>query len=345
MSDQPPPVEALSVVVPCFNEVDNVVPCYEEIVRELGDLSLELIFVDDGSTDGTLEKIKALAARDPRVRYLTFTRNYGFEAAFSAGYRYASKPWILHIDADQQFPADQARLLITTAAEGYDAVFGVRTNRQDPALRRAGTAAFHFIARRVLRMELPLGATAFRLVRAPLARAVIQLRMGNPHFFATVPRFTDRYTTVQIGHRARQRGTSKVGFGWLASHAIELFVGFTRRLATIISVTCFGAAVTAVLLGLAVVTGLARGVVVPAALFGLLAVVLLGSSLVIRYLVVVGSGHARPRLYYVRAANFPIDPADRFDADEDRSEDTQLPMSRVETIETIAVPVPQEAHR
>jgi hypothetical protein len=341
MSDQPPPVEALSVVVPCFNEVDNVIPCYEEIVRELGDLSLELIFVDDGSTDGTLEVIRSLADRDPRVRFLTFTRNYGFEAAFSAGYRYASMPWILHIDADQQFPPDQARLLITTAAQGYDAVFGVRTNRQDPAPRRAGTAAFHFIARRVLRMELPLGATAFRLVRTPLAKAVVGLRMGNPHFFATVPQFTNRYTTVQVAHRARQRGTSKVGFGWLASHAIELFVGFTRRLATMISVACFAAAAVAVLLGLAVVTGLAGGAAVSAALFGLLAVGLLGSSLVIRYLVVVGSGHARPRLYYVRDANIPIDPADRFDSDENES----YPPLHLTHVETIAVSVPQEAHR
>lgn len=341
MTDGPPPVQALSVVVPCFNEVDNVVPCYEEIVRELGDLTLELIFVDDGSTDGTLEQIRALAERDPRVRYLSFTRNYGFEAAFSAGYRYASQPWILHIDADQQFPADQARVLIDTAAQGYDAVFGVRTNRQDPLLRRWGTGAFHFIARRVLKMELPFGATAFRLVRAPLAKAVVALRMGNPHFFATVPRFTDRYTTVQITHRARQRGTSKVGFGWLASHAIELFVGFTRRLATIISVACTVAAVVAVLLGLAVASGLASGPAVLAVLFGLLGIGLVAVSLVIRYLVVVGSGHARPRLYYVREANLPIDPEDRFDADEP----APLPLARVETIEQIAVPVPQEAHR
>lgn len=327
------PVDALSVVVPCFNEVDNIVPCYEEIVRELGDRTLELIFVDDGSTDGTLEKIVALADRDPRVRYLTFTRNYGFEAAFSAGYRYASMPWLLHIDADQQFPADQARLLIEAAESGYDAVFGVRTNRKDPVLRRWGTGAFHFVARRVLHMELPFGATAFRLVRTPLAKTVVALRMGNPHFFATVPRLTNRYTTVQVAHRARQRGTSKVGFGWLASHAIELFVGFTRRLATIISVACFVAAVVAVLLGLAVATGLASGPAVVAVLFGLMTVGFLAASLVIRYLVVVGSGHARPRLYYVRSANIPIDPADQFDGD---------PELR---LETIALPVPQEAHR
>ncbi|WP_436499905.1 glycosyltransferase family 2 protein [Actinokineospora sp. HUAS TT18] len=333
----PHPIAALSVVIPCFNEVDNVVPCYEEIVGEFGDLDLELVFVDDGSTDGTLEAIIGLVRRDPRVRYITFTRNYGFEAAFSAGYRYAGKPWILHIDADQQFPADQARLLIDTAATGYDAVFGVRTNRQDPRLRRWGTAAFHFVARRVLRMELPLGATAFRVVRTPLARAVVALRMGNPHFFATVPRLTNRYTTVQVGHRARQRGVSKVGFGWLAKHAIELFVGFTGRLATIVSVASLATAAVSILFGLAVAVGLVAGAAVPAGLFAVLAVALTGTSLVIRYLVVVGSGQPRPRLYYIRDANIPISHEDRFDA-EPVQHDLLAPEPRVGG-------TPQEARR
>lgn len=309
MTDGGRVITGLSVVIPCFNEVDNIAPCYREVVAELGDLDLELLFVDDGSTDGTLREITALAATDPRVHYLSFTRNFGFEAAFSAGYRYAGKPWLLHIDADQQFPADQARLLVDTAAQGYDAVFGVRTNRQDPRLRRWGTAAFHFIARRALRMELPEGATAFRVVRTSLARTIVNLRMGNPHFFATVPRLTDRYTTVLVGHRARQRGQSKVGFGWLAAHAIELFVGFTRRLATIVSTACMAAAGLSVLFGLFALAGLAS----QPAVFGLLAALLTSSALIIRYLAVVGSGQSRPRLYYIREANIAVDPEDQFE--------------------------------
>ncbi len=306
-----PAQSGLTVVVPCFNEVDNVEPSYQEIVAELGNLPLELLYVDDGSTDGTLDVVRALAHTDPRVRYLSFTRNFGFEAAFSAGYRYAGKPWILHIDADQQFPAAEAEKLITAAEEGNDAVFGVRTNRQDPLLRRWGTAAFHFLGRRVLRIEIPPGATAFRLVRTELARKIVDLHLGTPYFLATVPRLTSRYTTVPVAHRARARGESKVGFGFLSSHAIELFVGFTRRLTTMASTTAMAAAGISALAGIAAATGL-LGLNAAATLeFVLFAVLLTVLALSVRYLVVVGAGQARPRQFYIREANFPVDEDDR----------------------------------
>lgn len=306
-----PDQSGLSVVIPCFNEADNIGPSYREITNELGHYSLELLFVDDGSVDGTLDEIRGLAAADPRVRYLSFSRNFGFEAAFSAGYRYAAKPWILHVDADQQFPAAEAERLIEAAAQGHDAVFGVRTNRQDPRLRRWGTTAFHFLGRRVLRIEIPPGATAFRLVRAELARKIVDLRLGTPYFLATVPRLTSRYTCVQVAHRARERGESKVGFGFLASHAIELFVGFTRRLTTAASATALLAAGIAVLAGGAAAFGLLGAGTTATLLFALLAVLLVVASLTVRYLVVVGAGQPRPRQFYVREANVAVASEDR----------------------------------
>lgn len=312
-----PTTSGLSVVIPCFNEVENVEPSYREITNELDGYSLELFYVDDGSVDGTLDKIRALAREDPRVRYVSFSRNFGFEAAFSAGYRYASRPWILHVDADQQFPAAEAVKLIAAAEAGNDAVFGVRTNRQDPLLRRWGTAAFHFLGRRVLRIEIPPGATAFRLVRTELARKIVDLRLGTPYFLATVPRLTSRYTCVQVAHRARERGKSKVGFGFLASHAIELFVGFTRRLTTAASATALLAGVIGVLTAGTAAFGLLGASAEAAVLAGLLGVLLLVSSLTVRYLVVVGAGQPRPRQFYVREANVEIDAADRLFTPED----------------------------
>jgi hypothetical protein len=307
----------LTVVIPCFNEVDNVEPSYREITNELADYSLELFYVDDGSTDGTLSKIRSLAAADPRVRYVSFSRNFGFEAAFSAGYRYASQPWVLHIDADQQFPAAESHKLIAAAEQGYDAVFGVRTNRQDPRLRRWGTAAFHFIGRRLLRIEIPPGATAFRLVRAELAKKIVDLRLGTPYFLATVPRLTSRYTTVQVAHRARERGESKVGMSFLSSHAIELFVGFTRRLTTAASAAALFAAGVGVLAAGAAAFGLLGASATAVTLFALLTVLLLVLSLTVRYLVVVGAGQPKPRQFYVREANVAVDVEDRLFTTED----------------------------
>jgi hypothetical protein len=311
MNDPALPTDAgLTVVIPCFNEVDNVEHVCEEVLTELGHLDLELIFVDDGSSDGTLDVIKRLARGDGRVRYISFTRNFGFEAAFSAGYRYASRPWILHLDADQQFPAAEAHRLIETAAQGYDAVFGVRNDRKDPWPRRLGTAAFHGLAANVLRIELPRGATAFRLVRTELARAIVDLRLGTPYFLATVPRLTSRYTTIPVTHRARLRGESKVGIRWLAGHAIGLFVNVSRRLTTLAAVTALTVGAVALLLGLGAATGLVGATAGRAALFVLIATVLGVLAFTMRYLVSIQADQARPRLFYVREATVPIDPED-----------------------------------
>ncbi|MEV0592904.1 glycosyltransferase family 2 protein [Nonomuraea cavernae] len=302
----------LSIVIPCFDEADNVGHVYAEVVAEFGDLDLEVIFVDDGSGDGTLPALKALADADPRVQYISFTRNFGFEAAFSAGYRYASRPWVLHLDADQQFPAAEARRLIEAAARGrHDAVFGVRAGRDDPWIRRLGSAGFHALAAR-LGIEVPRGATAFRLVRTSLARTVVDLRLGSPNFLATVPRLTNRYTTVPVGHRARLRGTSKMNVRGLARHAVDLYVSVGRRLTTVVTGLAVGAGAVALLCALATALGLLGPAAGRAAGFLLAAVALAVLGFTVRHLVSIAAGQAaRPRLFYVRESTVPIRDEDR----------------------------------
>lgn len=301
----------MTAVVPCFNEADNVEHAYREIVTELGEHDLEVLFVDDGSSDGTLEKVRALARTDPRVQYLSFTRNFGFEAAFSAGYRYASRSWILHIDADVQFPVAEAHKLVAAAEAGQDAVFGVRETRHDPLVRRVGARFYHFVARRVLGIEIPPGATTFRLVRAELARAIVDLRLGTPYFLATVPRLTNRYSTVPVAHRARQRGGSKLHFRWLVGHAMGLFVGFSNRMAAAASLLALFAAAVTGLGAVGAAVGLLRTDVVTTVVLGALLAVLTVLAVSVRYLVAVGAGQARPALFYVREATMPVAPADR----------------------------------
>ncbi|HEX6361133.1 glycosyltransferase family 2 protein [Actinophytocola sp.] len=301
----------MTVVVPCYNEADNVEHAYREIVTALSGHDLEVLFVDDGSSDGTLACLKDLARTDPRVQYLSFTRNFGFEAAFSAGYRYASRPWILHIDADVQFPVAEAHKLIAAAEQGRDAVFGVRETRYDPLVRRAGARAYHFVARRVLGIEIPPGATTFRLVRTELARAIVDLRLGTPYFLATVPRLTNRYSTVPVAHRARERGASKLNLRWLVGHAMGLFVGFSNRMATVASVLALLAAGLAGLTAVGAGTGLLGSTVVTVALLYVLLTVLCVLAVSVRYLVAVGASQARPALFYIREATIPVDPTDR----------------------------------
>lgn len=297
----------LSVVVPCLNEDENIVAVHAEIVAELDRYDdLEILFVDDGSTDATLNMIKTIAAGDTRVSYLSFTRNFGLEAAFSAGYRYARNDWILHLDADLQFPPAEAPKLVQAALAGHDAVFGVRVGRQDHWVRRLSSRVHDLIARRLLGIELPPHATTFRLVRAPLARRVVELRLGTPYFLATIPKLTSAWTTVPTAHRARERGTPKVGFRGLAKHAIELFVSFSSRPMTFAALTAT-ASVLVALVGASLITSTEVG----RTLLGVaIAGGLIAQAVTARFLVHVARGQPGLPMYLVREANIDIDDAD-----------------------------------
>jgi glycosyltransferase involved in cell wall biosynthesis len=299
----------LSVVVPCLNEGPNIAPVYQEIVAELSRYdALEIMFVDDGSTDDTLLAVRELAIRDDRVSYLSFTRNFGLEAAFSAGYRYARHDWILHLDADLQFPPAEAHHLVVAAQAGYDAVFGVRVARKDRWLRRFSSGVTDFIARRLLRIEIPPGATSFRLVRATLAQRVVTLDLGTPYFLANVPRLTSAWTTVPTVHRARARGEPKVTFRGLAKHAVGLFISYSDRpMAAVV-----GASFAAMAICLAgAVCAAFRAFAAALALYGVAAALgLFAFAVTARYLVHISRGQDNRPRYLIKEANVPVDEDD-----------------------------------
>lgn len=303
-----PPVQ-LTAIIPCLNEEENVERAYTEIKGELARYGeVELLFVDDGSTDGTLERIKRLAELDPSVKYLSFSRNFGHEAAFSAGFRYARSPWTIQFDADLQSPASEAHKLIAKALEGYDAVFSQREHRRDPLHRRFGSALLNRLAR-LLGIDMPRGAWAFRVVRTAVARRVVDLRLASPYFLATVPLLTDRWTTVRVSHRRRD-GRARFRLSKLVPHAVDLLTGFSFRPLLVVYLLAAAAALAAaVLLVTALVTN-AELATLALAVLATQAAMLLALGVVARYVVRVVKGQARPPLYCVREANLPLYPED-----------------------------------
>src|SRR5882672_10754076 len=128
----------ISIFLPVFNEEPNLRPLQEKLDRALADLgcSAEILYVDDGSTDGSLEVLREIAAKDPRVRVIALRRNYGQTPAMAAGIHAARGRVLIPMDADlQNDPADVARLL-DKLDEGYDVVSGWRKNRKDPLFTR-----------------------------------------------------------------------------------------------------------------------------------------------------------------------------------------------------------------
>jgi dolichol-phosphate mannosyltransferase len=157
----------LTVVVPAFNEQESILPMYERLVAALEPhvAGLEVLFVDDGSRDATWQRVSELAARDPRVRGIRFARNFGHQAALTAGVDAASGRAVVIIDADLQDPPEVIPEMIARWREGYEVVYGQREQREgETAFKKATASAFYRLLRRITNVEIPVDTGDFRLM-------------------------------------------------------------------------------------------------------------------------------------------------------------------------------------
>lgn len=204
----------VSVVIPVFNERDNLPLLHERLVASLAPLGRpwEILYVDDGSFDGSTELLEGLAASEPRVRAIVLARNFGQTPALAAGIDHASHDVIVTMDADlQNDPADIPRLL-ATLEEGWDVVSGWRRDRQDDELTRILPSR---IANRIIsyttQVQLHDYGCGIKAYRAEIARSL--KLYGEMHRFlpAIAGDLGARVTEIEVRHRARTRGRSKYG--------------------------------------------------------------------------------------------------------------------------------------
>ena len=210
----------VSVVVPCFDERENVAALHEEIARALAGVNggFELIYVDDGSRDGTGERLAKLAMEDARVRIVAFPENRGQTAALDAGFRVARGEVIATLDGDgQNDPADLPRLL--AALPNADVVNGVRMNRQDGALRKLSSRIANGVRNWATGERVSDVGCSLRVMRAAYVKRV-KLFRGMHRFLPTLLRMEGaRVIELPVSHRPRRAGRSKYGI------ANRLFVG------------------------------------------------------------------------------------------------------------------------
>lgn len=171
----------LSIVVPCYNEEKVVRIFYEavnEAMRELKDVELEFVFVDDGSRDGTLGVMQKLHAKDKRVHFVSFSRNFGKEGALLAGLEHATGDFVVTMDVDLQDPPSMLPEMYQYVASGeYDSVGTRRVNRiGEPPIRSFFARMFYRIINRMSRLEMVDGARDFRLMSRQVVDAVLSLR-------------------------------------------------------------------------------------------------------------------------------------------------------------------------
>ena len=214
---------AISVVVPVYNEELNVTELYERLDRVI-DQPAEFIFVDDGSTDATFEKLRTIARQDTRVVIIRFRRNFGQTAALSAGIDHARGRLIIPMDGDlQNDPADIPRLL-AKLDEGYDVVSGWRKNRQDPIHRRLPSVLANRMISAISGVRLHDYGCSLKAYRRDVL-ADVRL-YGEMHRF--VPIYASwqgaRVTELPVKHHPRTRGKSNYGIERTLKVVLDLLV-------------------------------------------------------------------------------------------------------------------------
>jgi glycosyltransferase involved in cell wall biosynthesis len=234
MTDQP----ELSIVIPVFNEEVNIVPMYERLLAALSDrvAGLDILYVDDGSADASWEKIGELADRDARVRGLRFARNFGHQAALTAGVDAATGRAVVIIDGDMQDPPEVIPEMVDRWREGFEVVYGQRKKRDGETWFKLATAsAFYRILRRITNVDIPVDTGDFRLMGPRAVAAFRAMPERNRFIRGLVSWIGFRQTAVMYQRQARQAGETKFPVRKMTRFALDgitSFSFFPLRLAT-----------------------------------------------------------------------------------------------------------------
>lgn len=241
-----------SIVAPIYNEIDNLPELYRRVkeVMDSNGETWEFILVDDGSTDGSTEKIRELAEKDKAIRPVIFARNFGHQVAITAGWDYARGDAVVIIDADLQDPPEVILELAKKWKEGYEVVYAVRGEREGESWFKLWTASlFYRLIYRITDVKIPVDTGDFRLMDRKVVNVLKQ--MNERHRF---PRGMSAWVGFkQIGvtykRAARVAGVTKYPFRkmlQLAVNAITSFSYFPLQVATFFGFFSAGVAILAI---------------------------------------------------------------------------------------------------
>ncbi len=222
----------VSLIVPCYNEQEALPIFYREVKRVLAGMECtpELIFVNDGSQDNTLSILRSLAAEDAAVSYISFSRNFGKEAAMYAGFCNAQGDYVAVMDADMQDPPSLLPEMLSMLESGdYDSVATRRVSRKgEPVIRSWFARRFYRLINRISDADIVDGARDFRLMRRAMADAIV--KMGEYNRFSKGIFGWIGFKTCWLPYENRERvaGETKWNFWKLLKYAIDGVINFSQ---------------------------------------------------------------------------------------------------------------------
>lgn len=230
-------MKTLDIVVPCYNEEEMLQIFYKEVSDNLKNIKWNVIFVNDGSNDNTLEVIKELKNSYDNVKYISFSRNFGKESAIYAGLDYSTEDYVVLMDADLQDPPSLIPKMMEYIKE-YDIVGTRRVTRKgEPFIRSFFARLFYKIANKITKIELVDGARDFRLMKREVVNAILDLKEYN-RFSKGIFQWVGFETKwLEYENIERQKGESSWSFWELFKYSIEGIVSFTTAPLHIATIT------------------------------------------------------------------------------------------------------------
>jgi len=221
----------ISIVIPAYNEEDGIAEVYQRIVaaahtwRE----EFEILVIDDGSRDRTLEICEQIGSTDPRMKVVSLSRNFGHQAAVSAGLMYARGSIVAVMDADLQDPPEELFRFFEKIREGWDVVYAIRTKRKEGILKRICYSAYYRILKRMAVLDIPLDAGDFCVMRGEVVDAINQLPERNRFVRGLRSWVGFRQTGLAYERQARFAGEPKYNLRGLLKLAFGGIFNFSYR--------------------------------------------------------------------------------------------------------------------
>ena len=230
-------MKKIDLIVPCYNEEESIPLFYEEIKRVRNELKekVEIIFINDGSLDKTLSIIKKLAKEDKLVKYISFSRNFGKEAAMLAGLEASTGDYVTVMDADLQHPPRLLKDMVKyIEEEDYDIVATRRFSRKgEPFLRKLFTKCFYKIINKLSKVDMIQDIGDYRLMTRQVVDSILKLKEYNRYSKGLFSYVGFNTKVIEYENIERVAGTTKWSFWSLFSYAIEGIVGFSTAPLTI----------------------------------------------------------------------------------------------------------------
>lgn len=280
-TDERSGMRRISVVVPVFNEEEIIGLFYDRmtaVLRALDGLAWEIIFVDDGSKDGSYARLAALAERDPGVKVVKFSRNFGHQIAITAGVDACCGDCVVVIDSDLQDPPEVIPSMVEQWRAGFDVVYGVRSEREGETAMKLMTASmFYRLLSRLTNVQIPTNVGDFRLMSRRVVDQLKLLREKDRFVRGLVSWVGFKQTGVTYHRQARAAGVTKYPLGKMVKFAFDGITSFSTAPLKLATWTGYLAAIAAVLYLLSVFVQRAMGITVEGWATIMVAMLFLGS--------------------------------------------------------------------